>query len=81
MKVVSSLKSLKKRDINCKVVRRRGKLYVINKKKPKFKARQGQHIYMDVNSQKETWAQFKKLTLYISISIILVLILMAIFLL
>ena len=42
MKVVSSLKSLKKRDINCKVVRRRGKLYVINKKKPKFKARQGQ---------------------------------------
>ena len=33
MKVVSSLKSLKKRDINCKVVRRRGKLYVINKKK------------------------------------------------
>jgi large subunit ribosomal protein L36 len=41
MKVVSSLKSLKKRDINCKVVRRRGKLYVINKKKPKFKARQG----------------------------------------
>jgi large subunit ribosomal protein L36 len=41
MKVVSSLKSLKRRDINCKVVRRRGKLYVINKKKPKFKARQG----------------------------------------
>ena len=41
MKVVSSLKSLEKRDINCKVVRRRGKLYVINKKKPKFKARQG----------------------------------------
>ena len=43
MKVVSSLKSLKKRDINCKVVRRRGKLYVINKKNPKFKARQGQY--------------------------------------
>ena len=41
MKVVSSLKSLKKRDINSKVVRRRGKLYVINKKNPKFKARQG----------------------------------------
>ena len=36
MKVVSSLKSLKKRDINCKVVRRRGKLYVINKKNPNF---------------------------------------------
>jgi large subunit ribosomal protein L36 len=41
MKVVSSLKKKKKRDINCKVVRRRGKLYVINKKNPKFKARQG----------------------------------------
>ena len=41
MKVVSSLKSLKKRDIIWKVVRRRGKLYVINKKNPKFKARQG----------------------------------------
>ena len=41
MKVVSSLKSLKNRDINCKVVIRRGKLYVINKKNPKFKARQG----------------------------------------
>ena len=37
MKVVSSLKSLKKRDINCKVVRRRGKLYVINKKYKEIK--------------------------------------------
>jgi len=45
MKVVSSLKSLKKRDINCKVVRRRGKIYVINKKNPKFKARQGWYGY------------------------------------
>jgi len=41
MKVVSSLKSLKKRDINNKVVRRRGKIYVINKKNPRMKARQG----------------------------------------
>ncbi len=80
MKVVSSLKSLKKRDINCKVVRRRGKLYVINKKNPKFKARQGQKL-MDIRSQKETWSNFKKLTVYISAAIILVLILMAIFLL
>ena len=80
MKVVSSLKSLKKRDINCKVVRRRGKLYVINKKKPKFKARQGQ-LAMDIEPQKETWAYFKKLTVYISVAVILVLTLMAIFLL
>ena len=41
MKVASSLKSLKKRDLNSKLVKRRGKIYVINKKKPKFKARQG----------------------------------------
>ena len=80
MKVVSSLKSLKKRDINCKVVRRRGKLYVINKKKPKFKARQGQFV-MDIVNQKETWSNFKKLTVYISIIIVAILILMAFFLL
>ncbi len=41
MRVASSLKSLKKRDLDSKLVKRRGKLYVINKKKPKFKARQG----------------------------------------
>ena len=41
MKVVSSLKTLKVRDRNCQVVRRKGRLYVINKKNPRFKARQG----------------------------------------
>ena len=41
MKIASSIKSLKKRDLDSKLVRRRGKVYVINKKKPKFKARQG----------------------------------------
>jgi len=35
---------------------------------------------MDIRSQKETWSNFKKLTVYISAAIILVLILMAIFL-
>ncbi|OFX67610.1 MAG: 50S ribosomal protein L36 [Bacteroidetes bacterium GWE2_29_8] len=33
--------SLKKRSEDCKIVRRRGVLYVINKKNPKFKQRQG----------------------------------------
>lgn len=33
--------SLKKRSADCKIVRRKGKLYVINKKNPKFKQRQG----------------------------------------
>jgi large subunit ribosomal protein L36 len=41
MKVVNSLKSAKRRDDNCRVVRRRGRTYVINKQKPRFKARQG----------------------------------------
>ena len=36
----SSLKSIKKRDLNSKLVRRRGRVYVINKTNPKFKARQ-----------------------------------------
>jgi hypothetical protein len=36
---------------------------------------------MDIDSQKETWSNFKKLTVYISVAVILILILMAIFLL
>ena len=40
MKVVTSLKSHKKRDLNSKLVRRRGRVYIINKKNPKYKARQ-----------------------------------------
>lgn len=41
MKVVNSLKSLKTRDRNCKLIRRRGRVYIINKSNPRFKARQG----------------------------------------
>jgi len=41
MKVASSLKTLKNRHPDCKVVRRKGRLYVINKTNPRFKARQG----------------------------------------
>ena len=33
--------SIKKRTADCKMVRRKGKLYIINKKNPKFKQRQG----------------------------------------
>ena len=33
--------SVKKRTADCKFVRRKGKLYIINKKNPKFKQRQG----------------------------------------
>lgn len=40
MKVRASLKSLKNKP-NSQVVRRRGRVYVINKKDPRWKARQG----------------------------------------
>jgi large subunit ribosomal protein L36 len=33
--------SVKKRSADCKIVRRKGRLYVIKKKNPKFKQRQG----------------------------------------
>ncbi|GGG28549.1 50S ribosomal protein L36 [Caldovatus sediminis] len=41
MKIVNSLKTAKTRDKNCKLVRRKGRVYVINKLKPRLKARQG----------------------------------------
>ncbi|MGE0109822.1 MAG: type B 50S ribosomal protein L36 [Bdellovibrionales bacterium] len=41
MKIANSLKALKKRDKNCKVIKRKGRVYVINKKNPRYKARQG----------------------------------------
>ena len=41
MKVANSLKTLKNRHKACKLVRRKGRVYVINKQVPKFKARQG----------------------------------------
>jgi large subunit ribosomal protein L36 len=41
MKVRSSLKSLKSRHRDCKLVRRKGVVYIINKTDPRFKAKQG----------------------------------------
>jgi large subunit ribosomal protein L36 len=41
MKVANSLRSLKTRHRDCRVVRRKGRIYVINKTHPRFKARQG----------------------------------------
>ena len=41
MKVRSSLKSLKTRHRDCKLVRRKGRVYIINKTNPRYKARQG----------------------------------------
>ena len=33
--------SIKKRSADCKIIRCKGKLYVINKKNPRYKQRQG----------------------------------------
>ncbi len=33
--------SVKKRSVDCIVVKRKGRIYIINKKTPKFKQRQG----------------------------------------
>ena len=41
MKVRNSLRSLKNRERSCRVIRRKGRVYVINKRQPRFKARQG----------------------------------------
>ncbi|WP_236865823.1 type B 50S ribosomal protein L36 [Candidatus Hydrogenosomobacter endosymbioticus] len=41
MKVKNSIKMLRLRDKNCRVVRRCGRVFVINKKNPRYKARQG----------------------------------------
>ncbi|MCE3230569.1 MAG: rpmJ [Alphaproteobacteria bacterium] len=41
MKIANSLKTLKARHKDCKIVRRHGRVYVINKKAPRYKARQG----------------------------------------
>lgn len=41
MKVKNSLKTWKTRDRNSKLVRRRGRVYIINKRNPRMKGRQG----------------------------------------
>jgi large subunit ribosomal protein L36 len=41
MKIKNSLRALRNRHRNNRVVRRRGRLYVINKTNRRFKARQG----------------------------------------
>ena len=41
MKVKNSLKALMQRDRNNRLVRRKGRVFIINKKAPRYKARQG----------------------------------------
>ena len=79
MKIASSLKSLKKRDLNSKLVKRRGRVYIINKKIRNLK--QDKNSFMDNESHKNTWNNFTKFVLWGTIAVICVLVLMAIFLL
>ncbi len=41
MKVLASLKRAKNRDKDCRIIRRKGRVLVINKKNPRLKAKQG----------------------------------------
>ncbi len=41
MKVRNSLRAAKNRSMMSQVVRRRGRVYIIDKRNPRFKARQG----------------------------------------
>jgi large subunit ribosomal protein L36 len=41
MKIVNSIKSVKKRHKDNRIVRRRGRVYIINKTNRRYKARQG----------------------------------------
>lgn len=41
MKIRNSLRSLRQRNRNNRLVRRRGRVYIINKSNRRFKARQG----------------------------------------
>ena len=41
MKIKNSLRALMTRDRNTRMVRRKGRIYIINKKNPRYKARQG----------------------------------------
>ncbi|WP_078719264.1 MULTISPECIES: type B 50S ribosomal protein L36 [unclassified Bartonella] len=41
MKIKNSLKALKERHRNNRLVRRKGRIYILNKSNPRFRARQG----------------------------------------
>ena len=76
MKVASSLKSLKKRDLNSKLVKRRGKLYVINKKKSKIQS--SSRLAMSEDNFKKTYDGFTKFVLWGTIAVIVILVILAI---
>ncbi len=40
--------SVKKRSEDCKIVKRKGRVYVINKKNPRYKQRQGNKLWQEL---------------------------------
>ena len=75
MKIASSLKSLKKRDLNSKLVKRRGKLYVINKKIQSLKLAK---VKMSEEDFKKTYNGFTKFVLWGTLAVVLILVILAI---
>jgi large subunit ribosomal protein L36 len=41
MKIKNSLRTAKRRHKDCRLVRRKGRVFIINKTNPRFKVRQG----------------------------------------
>jgi len=41
VKIRNSLKTARRRHKDCQIIRRKGRLYIINKTNPRFKVRQG----------------------------------------
>jgi large subunit ribosomal protein L36 len=41
MKIKNSLRTAKRRHKDCRIVRRKGRVFVINKTNPRYKVRQG----------------------------------------
>ena len=79
MKIKSSLKSIKKRDLNSKLVRRRGGFMSLIKQIQNLK--QDKNSFMDNENHKNTWNNFTKFVLWGTVAVVVVLVLMALFLL
>ena len=78
MKIKSSLKSIKNRDLNSKLVRRGEFMLSI---KLILNLKQDKVIFMDNENHKNTWNNFTKFVLWGTVAVISVLVLMALFLL
>ncbi|GAD56892.1 LSU ribosomal protein L36p [Limimaricola cinnabarinus LL-001] len=60
MKVANSLRSLKQRHRDCRVVRRKGRVYVINKTQRRFKARQAEAGHLPVSGRPRIEGRLRK---------------------